>query len=81
MAFNRTAVVIFVCIAAMAMSPSNALSIQEWGEYNSYNVKVYDDIEWFLPKQGGYREGKFNFPTLVGSDKHRKFNRAGDFQK
>lgn len=74
MAFERTAVVIFVCIAALAMSLSNALFIQEWGQYSSNDVKVYDDIEWFLPKQNGYREGKFNFPTLVGSGKHRKFN-------
>lgn len=73
MAFNHVAVVVFVCFAASTMSLSNAQIFQEWGEYSPHNVKVFDDIEWFLPKQG-YREGKFNFPAFVSSDKYRKLN-------
>lgn len=71
MAFNRTAFVIFVCVASLAISLSNAVTHQEWGDYSQYNVKVYDEMEWHPPRQGGgIREAKVNFPALVGSSKY-----------
>lgn len=71
MAFNRTAFVIFMCIASLAVSLSNAVNHQEWGDYSQYDVKVFDQTEWHPPRQGGgIREAKVNFPTLVGFSKY-----------
>lgn len=76
MSFNRIALVIFVCIALSAVSLSTAQTVQEWGDENSQNIKIYDEIEWHPPRQGGIRVAKFNFPTLVSSDeKYNNFTR------
>lgn len=72
MAFNHTALLNCVCLALLAVSLSTASNMQEWGVYNAQSVKVYDNIEWYTPKQNGIREGKFNFPTFVSFDKNIK---------
>lgn len=73
MAINRTAFVIFVCIASLAVSMSTAMTVQEWGNLTPQDVKVFDSIEWHPPRQGGFREATFNFPTLVWFDYREKF--------
>lgn len=69
MAFRT--LVIFACIAALAVSFSDALTIQEWGYDSSLNVKVYDDIELHPPRENQIREAKFNYPQMVSFQNYK----------